>query len=960
MLGLLGWLGVALIAGMLAITVHDALLRPAFRRLASRNLARRWPEGSLVVLGSSLGTAIIAASFLVGATFQSSLRDDARTKLGPIDEEVVAVGRVTPPASWHALVTPPIPGTDGVAAAVTAPAAFSAPARAGEATRAVPDAVVAETDFVKGRALGHHPAATGLAHAGRTPVGREVVINQVLASKLRARVGSSISLHAYGQTRALVVRTIVPQVGLAGAFDAFVAQGTIASMAAKSDIAAATPPSIVLMVSNKGGVFDSAGNTDQVVAEINRRLAGQANVEVLTVKQDLLRDATESGHQIGQLFTGVGVFSVLAGVLLLVNLFVMLAEERRRELGMARAVGLKRRDLMRVFALEGAVYAVLSAFVGALGGIAVGWLIVQATRRIFSRGGDEFTLHFSAPAVDLAIAGGIGLGIALLTVWITSGRTARMNVVRAIRDLPDPKVEGHRFHSSLFASVGVVVGGIVTVAGLLVPIAIAALVGPPIVLFSAIPLVRPVLGRRTTVSLLSASALLWCSGVFTFLPGATKGAGIPVFIVMGVIMVGAAVTLASSIDHAWVSLAERVSRTGHGLAARLGLAYPLARLFRTAMLLAMYSLIVFTLTFIAVYSQILGAQAHTFTDEVRAGTDLRVDSNPANPVNPAELRAQPGVAAVAPLVQSAPDFTASFAHTPKQWGLSGFDVRLLASGTPALSSRSAAYASDEAAFRSLLTDPTNIVVDAQFLSKGTGSQPGNDQVQVGDRTTAINPATGQTRVYTVVGIMSHDIAQVGSLASAASVESLMGDLAVTSRFYVQVDPGTSPTVVAAQLNAHLIDHGVDAQTFRALVDKSIATELGFLQLMQGYLALGLIIGIAGLGVVMVRAVRERRRQLGMLRAIGFSADTVRRAFLAEAAFIAAQGIVIGVALGLVTSYQMLTKSATLGGQPLPFDAPWLLLAALASVPFFASLAAVMIPASQAAAINPAAVLRRAD
>ena len=137
MLGLLGWLGVALIAAMLAITVHDALLRPAFRRLASRNLARRWPEGSLVVLGSSLGTAIIAASFLVGATFQSSLRDDARTKLGPIDEEVVAVGRVTLPASWHTLVAPAIPGTDGIAAAVTAPAAFSAAGRAGEVTLGV-------------------------------------------------------------------------------------------------------------------------------------------------------------------------------------------------------------------------------------------------------------------------------------------------------------------------------------------------------------------------------------------------------------------------------------------------------------------------------------------------------------------------------------------------------------------------------------------------------------------------------------------------------------------------------------------------------------------------------------------------------------------------------------------------------------------------------------------------------
>ena len=41
------------------------------------------------------------------------------------------------------------------------------------------------------------------------------------------------------------------------------------------------------------------------------------------------------------------------------------------------------------------------------------------------------------------------------------------------------------------------------------------------------------------------------------------------------------------------------------------------------------------------------------------------------------------------------------------------------------------------------------------------------------------------------------------------------------------------------------------------------------QLFQGYLAMGLIVGIAGTAVVMVRAVRERRRQIGTLRAIGF-------------------------------------------------------------------------------------------
>jgi putative ABC transport system permease protein len=130
--------------------------------------------------------------------------------------------------------------------------------------------------------------------------------------------------------------------------------------------------------------------------------------------------------------------------------------------------------------------------------------------------------------------------------------------------------------------------------------------------------------------------------------------------------------------------------------------------------------------------------------------------------------------------------------------------------------------------------------------------------------------------------------------------------------------------------------------------------------MQGYLALGLMIGIAGLGVVMVRAVRERRRQVGMLRAMGFPANVIRRAFLVEAAFIAAQGVVLGIGLGLLTSYLVLTNSTTFGDQPLPFSVPWLALAVLLVVPMLAALVSSVAPAAQAAAIRPAAALRIAD
>ncbi|MDQ3980454.1 MAG: FtsX-like permease family protein, partial [Actinomycetota bacterium] len=140
----------------------------------------------------------------------------------------------------------------------------------------------------------------------------------------------------------------------------------------------------------------------------------------------------------------------------------------------------------------------------------------------------------------------------------------------------------------------------------------------------------------------------------------------------------------------------------------------------------------------------------------------------------------------------------------------------------------------------------------------------------------------------------------------------------------------------------------------------LSQQQGFIRLMQGYLALGLLVGIAGLGVVMVRAVRERRREIGMLRAMGFSRRVVRAAFLMEAGFVAVQGIVVGVVLALVVSYQLLSNSDVFGESRLDFTVPWLALAILLGAALAASLAATAAPAGQASRIRPAVALRIAE
>ena len=77
-------------------------------------------------------------------------------------------------------------------------------------------------------------------------------------------------------------------------------------------------------------------------------------------------------------------FSIAAGILLIFLIFVMLAAERRGELGIARAVGTRRGHLVQMFLFEGIAYDLLAAAVGALLGVAVAFGMVLAMARAFA------------------------------------------------------------------------------------------------------------------------------------------------------------------------------------------------------------------------------------------------------------------------------------------------------------------------------------------------------------------------------------------------------------------------------------------------------------------------------------------------------------------------------------------------------------------------------------------------
>jgi len=960
-----------LFVGLLGLLIFDVLFRRTFRNLAFRNINRRRGEAALVMIGSLLGTAIICASGVVGDTVDASIRDAARTNLGPIDETVRLVGPDQFAQAEAAIASPPIADVDGTLRLLSAGAVA---ANTASDRKAQPTAALVEVDFDHARSLGPDPSITGFAEAGPTPTGDEAVIGSRLAAKLGLHPGNPIELFAYGGSRVFTVRTIVAEIGLAGYAPVrssrftsgqpaavFVPAGTIESMltAASTTARNAQVPTAELLISNRGGVFEGADHTTEVAEELKARTEGVGGVQIGKLKRELLDQARAQGDSLASLFRSIGFFSVIAGILLLVNLFVMLSEERKTELGMLRALGFKRNHLVRSFAIEGATYSFIASVLGAGAGIGVGWAIIQATTSIFNRGNADVVFALTVKPTSLLAGAGVGLTISLFTVWGTSFRISRLNIIRAIRDLPEPKLARQSTRGLVAGAVVATVFALLFVVGLTSDKALLVLGAPAVVLFGLIFVFGRFLPRKPLTVVLSSLALGWGIGVFTILPDEVGRAGVDVFVVQGMVLVAAGVTIFAQADRVWAGLARAVSASGRGLSTRLGLAYPLARKFRTALLLAMYAIVIFTMAFISVFAGILGNQAPLFTEEVSAGFDLFVESNQGNPVTEEQLRTVPSVAAVAPLTRGVTQAITSRRPDGVNVALTGFDGSLLDQGQPRLGSRDGVYLDDAAAFRAVLADPTLIVVNQNFGMQAQGGPPQANLV-VGDIVKLRNTATNVEKPLKVVGIMASDFVNNGGMVSNGFIDDFLGPRKVQNRHYVKVEPSADADLVALSVSGALIQNGADAHSFTSVVEESLQAQIGFFGLLRAYLGLGLLIGIAGLGVVMVRAVRERRREIGMLRAMGCSSGVVRRAFILEAAFIALQGILLGVGLGMITSYNLLVNSDAFGDQRLEFSWPWGALGAIAVVPLVASLLATAWPASQAARIRPAVALRIAD
>ncbi len=162
--------------------------------------------------------------------------------------------------------------------------------------------------------------------------------------------------------------------------------------------------------------------------------------------------------------------------------------------------------------------------------------------------------------------------------------------------------------------------------------------------------------------------------------------------------------------------------------------------------------------------------------------------------------------------------------------------------------------------------------------------------------------------------------------------------------------------VAARMETAFMDRSMVAVSTERELQLSMSQDDAFNQLFQGFMGIGLIVGVAAIGVLSFRAVEERRQSIGMLRALGFRSRMVLIQFLLEATFVTLIGTVLGLVLGTMTSWNIFNELAR-QTDGLRFDIPWINVAIIVGVAWVFSLAMTTLPALQAGRIYPAEALR---
>lgn len=574
------------------------------------------------------------------------------------------------------------------------------------------------------------------------------------------------------------------------------------------------------------------------------------------VREQALRSVAQS-QDFGQLFIGFSFFLVIAALLLMAMLFQLGLEQRTVEVGTLLALGFTPARVRRLMWTEGALLAFGGGLMGLLGGILYSKLMLLGLAGIWRGAVGASALQFFAKPQTLMIGAFASVTVAVLTIGFASRKQAR----QPARELLAPGSTG-------------------------------------------IPSLGKSRGKWLAMTAGAGAALILGWAIFK---GETANAG--AFFGAGALLLVAGLAATA----AWLGNLTRHGRSTSLTLPWLSVRSAARRKNRSLTTIALLACGCFVVVAVGAFRLDAGRDAALKTSGTggfgllgeatmpvyqdlnsRAGREFfGLNEEDLAGVNLVPLRVRPGdeasclnlTRAQKPRVLGVnPQFLGgrfTFAATAK--GLnrsSGWDL-LRDSGT---------LASDEVA----------AIGDANSIQWALGKKVGDTLEYTDDQ--------GRAFKLRLVGAVANSILQGSLVIDETQFIKRFPNQGGYRMFLLDVPQGAAAKV-SASLSRALQDAGLEITSTErrmAALNAVQNTYLGTFQILGG---LGLLLGSAGLGVIVMRNVLERRGELGLFQAVGFQPKTLIRLVLTEHAVLLIWGLLLGILAALIAVLPSLSSPA---------------------------------------------------
>jgi putative ABC transport system permease protein len=938
-----------------------AVRRRLLGTLAAREAVRRKGQTLLVVAGLMVGTATITAALIAADSVGDSVADAfAYRNWGYVDLVVNAGNEFFPADVAVRLSSDPAlkPVVDGVSGGIEViGSASDLTARQGSS-----GVTLVGFDPAAQKPFGAYELASGRTSYGTELLPDQVFLSRILADKLDAHPGDRFAMaveSGHGEPAASVELHVAGIAKSEGPGGYTLGAAVFAPLETAQPIAGAQGINVV-RISATGGIRDAADSAKRAAVILRREvrdLNSPLPLSVREVKAIEVKNAADSTVFIQAMLIGMSALVVAAGAALMVNLIGMLAEERRSRMGVLRALGLKRRGLVQLSVIEGALYSLAAGVVGAIVGVAAGRLIAARFAAAFAEfAGEDFDFRFHFALKPATVLTGFAAGslLTLVVVYVASRRTSRMTITSAIRNLPEPPKQKARVLTGWrrwIRPVRLIVVGIVGILLVAMPDDPARLIGGLILVGLISVLVRPRLGARLHATLTGLALAGWSFFMISGSdPNADAGTFFLVFVIAMLTSVFGLTILASANLHVAETIVGLLGRAFAGLRAilRPPLAYLSRRPLRTGLTTGVFAVVVGMLALFAVFFVIFRPDYERFG----SGYDVRVLSTGTSTIElPAGVKDEvvrslslPTRGYVGPLSSEGSFGNGEHVFVP----LFQLPSDVATNPPIRLEQRADSFKSDEAVWaavakgRTTEIDPKTKKPKALTYVVSNFGNPGQTITMLGQN----GPV-----VFTVAGLQSFGL--LDGLMGTAQELAPFQDAPLGASMLVQVKDRDQARTVARAIERGLFAKGVDADSVQTLLDTQDRANRAFFSTIDVLMRMGLVVGILSLGIVAFRIVTERRHVIGVLRALGYKRRSVMVGLMAEAAVTATIGAVVGIVVGVVMGYLFYEQQDSKPG----FGIDALSIGGVLGLIYVAVLLVTLGPAWRASRLPPAEAVR---